>query len=120
MVSKGKKSNKSSSPPSDDDLNYNSNDEIHLCVLTHEIQDCEILNTDVFPAEGVSPQTVIQDAEYMHDPTMSAQTHCPAQCKGIIDNNPCLMIMDTGAAGSVVSMSYLSKVDPSWESKISG
>ena len=30
------------------------------------------------------------------------------------------MIMDTGAAGSVVSMSYLSKVDPSWESKISG
>ena len=78
------------------------------------------MNTVGFPPEGVCPQTDIQDAEYMHDPTLSAQIHFQAQCKGIIDNNPCLMIMDTGAAGSVVSMSYLSKVDPSWESKISG
>ena len=55
----------------------------------------------------------------MLDPTLSSEVYFPAQCTALINDCEATIILDTGAAGSVVSSNYLQKVDPQWESKVS-
>ena len=102
-------------PPSDGDLAFNSDGQVLMLTL----DEPEILTTNVFKNDEVRYQADIQDAEYMLDPTLSSEVYCPAQCTALINDCEATIILDTGAAGSVVSSNYLQKVDPQWESKVS-
>ena len=86
-------------PPIDGDLAFNSDGEVLMLTL----DEPEILTTNVFKSDEVRYQADIQDSEYMLDPTLSSEVYCPAQCTALINDCEATIILDTGAAGSVVS-----------------
>ena len=98
----------------EEDLAYNSQSDINMLEVNNSRKD----NTEVL-VNLVSHQDNTQDAVKIEASELPPQSFCPARCIGLVNNNNSTIIMDTGAAGSVVSCKYLQDIDPDWETKIS-
>lgn len=96
----------------------NTSNSQDILVLEYQ-ESCEILSTTNFKEDSTGHLLNIQDAEYMHDPALITQVHCPAHCTALVNNHEITLVLDTGAGGGVVSRRYLETIDPQWETKLS-